>query len=168
MHVFTLRNMMWNTVHMILRTVFHPKGCPFAPCKTMENICEHHFSQKKLGNSASPSIAACIYSTHKTHMKQLKKSFHSSSCSHGHGHFNGASFRNLSESLLLASRFESVCSVGISAETLRKQLAEWLGLLWVANACSQWMSMVPSGYQYQQHPTIRESNLIIHHHVILY
>lgn len=116
---------MWNTVHMILRIIFHPEGCPFAPCKTMENICEHHFSQKKLGNSASPSIAACIYSTHKTHMKQLKNPFEAPPTLTGTGISMEKASEIMQKAFFMASRLESACSVGISAETLRKQLVEW-------------------------------------------
>ena len=124
MHAFTLRNQMWNSVHMILRIVFHPSGVPFNPSRTMENICEQHFSQKKLGTAASPSIAACVYTTHKTHMKQLKHPVKVSPCITDTKITMEMASQIFQKSFMLASRLESVCSVGISAEQLRSDLLE--------------------------------------------
>jgi len=63
-------------------------------------------------------------------MKQLKNPFTAPPALTDTGISMEQASEIFQKAFFLASRFESVCSVGISAETLRKQLAEWLGLLW--------------------------------------
>ena len=127
LHVFTVRSLLFNFVHLILRVVWHPEGCPFLPKKTLENISEYHFSQKKLG-VASPSIAQCIYNTQKVHMKQLLHPVEPKK----HPDFQPLSMEDTSKimqrAFLTASKFESVTSVGQGSAALRKELLECLGL----------------------------------------
>ena len=123
-HIFTLRNMMWNCLHMIMRVVFHPCGTPFAPCKTLENVCEQHFSQKKLGG-ASPTIASCVFSTQKTHLKQYLHPFKPAQCPDSTQLSSEQASKIMVKSFQIASKFESVCSVGQSSDSLRRKLLDW-------------------------------------------
>ena len=131
LHVFTLRNLLFNCISMVLRVTFHPDGVPFLPSRTMENVSEQHFAAKKVGvGNASPTLAACLWSTQKVHLRQLvnptkpPKVPTSTNCS-----LEDAQ-KILLKSFHVAARFESITSVNQKPESLRRRLVEYL-VCWV-------------------------------------
>ena len=136
LHVFTLRNLLFNCIGMILRVVYHPAGIPFCPSRTMENVAEQHFAAKKVGvGNASPSLAACLWSTQKTHLRQLLRPTVPPTCPTSTDLAMEDAQKIMLKAFHMASRFESITSVGESAAALRQQLVKCLVGLWEMVAC---------------------------------
>ena len=127
-HVQTIRNLLFNCIHLINRIAHHPEGTPFCPAKTLEQICEQHFSQKKEGTFGPPTLAACVYSTQKTHLRQLKNPVRLGNQRVSTGLTEEKCHKLIVKSFNTACRFESVSSVGVSPSALQSNLLEWLGL----------------------------------------
>ena len=132
LHIFSLRNMLFNLVHLILRVVYHPEGEAFAPCKTLENMSEHHFSQKKMLSNSSPSIASCIYATQKAHMQQLMQPFKPKSVPTSTGCTMEMASNIMHKAFHIASKVESITSVGVTPSSLRAKLMKYIGKIGVS------------------------------------